>query len=526
MNYSSLARPTLTVIMPFYCVEKYIAEAISSVLNSSYRDLELLLIDDGSLDDSVIIADEFCRNDTRATVIRQENRGLGAARNTGFSYARGKFIHFMDSDDIVDSSFYTSAIESLELSGSDLLVAPSLRLAANDAIDVGTSLDEVFKNSRSGITIHDYPELLRYQSAWGRIYNREFAHKIDLKYPEGIWFEDQQPAVESYLLAKSIDILNSPGILYRVVASSITGNRVEVRYIQELSSALHSAFSTVYELGSSEIVNLWLRMQIGQVITLLRIKQNISNVDYITIAIHLLHFLDQQLSPSEKLKLSTTIRIFLYLIRTATITQVQSYLANGVLDPNKFVLDYHSDNMKPLFSWPGVTDCIPPSMLVPKNYEIPVQVSYSEITSTDQADELTLNVACSLSLGRDSIKHARWILKLTPTKGGREILLNTSVLRLNMNEENRVQSDWVISAILGQNFISYVNSTNWTNGEYYIALEITIGKLTIARKVSFDHDLHVETFEVGNSVGISVHDDGSSTALLKISKHIIHPYFC
>ncbi len=89
--------PFVTVVMPVFNVERYLAIAIRSVLRQTYRHFELLIIDDGSTDDSVLIAQSF--RDPRIRIIQQENRGLAGARNTGIRNARGEYVAFLDSDD-------------------------------------------------------------------------------------------------------------------------------------------------------------------------------------------------------------------------------------------------------------------------------------------------------------------------------------------------------------------------------------------------------------------------------------------
>ena len=91
--------PALSVIVPVYNAEAYLKTCIESILNQSWKDLELLLIDDGSTDSSPQICDQFARYDQRVHVIRQTNAGAAAARNHGLDLASGSYITFVDSDD-------------------------------------------------------------------------------------------------------------------------------------------------------------------------------------------------------------------------------------------------------------------------------------------------------------------------------------------------------------------------------------------------------------------------------------------
>jgi len=107
--------PTISVIVPVYNVEKYIGKCIDSILNQTYSDLELLLIDDGSPDESGMICDEYAKRDSRIRVLHKENGGVSSSRNIGVDNARGKWILFVDGDDWVGSEY----IQSMFLGNKD-----------------------------------------------------------------------------------------------------------------------------------------------------------------------------------------------------------------------------------------------------------------------------------------------------------------------------------------------------------------------------------------------------------------------
>ena len=96
-----MKQPKISIIVPVYNAEKYLRQCMDSILNQSFQDFELLLIDDGSKDDSGIICDEYAKKDKRISVWHQENQGVSVARNVGLEHAQGEWIYFPDSDDIV-----------------------------------------------------------------------------------------------------------------------------------------------------------------------------------------------------------------------------------------------------------------------------------------------------------------------------------------------------------------------------------------------------------------------------------------
>ena len=118
MNYC----PKFTVIIPVYNVAAYLAKCIDSVLKQEFKQYEVILIDDGSTDESGTICDKFAEQDKRIVVIHQKNKGLSAARNIGIENAKGEYILFLDSDDYWhDSSALNIIYSRLNVSNADIL---------------------------------------------------------------------------------------------------------------------------------------------------------------------------------------------------------------------------------------------------------------------------------------------------------------------------------------------------------------------------------------------------------------------
>ena len=103
--------PKLSVIVPVYNTEKYLRECIDSILAQTFRDFELILVDDGSTDGSGAICDEYAKQDERIRVIHQENGGITVARKSGVRAARGEYVTFVDSDDWIDKDMYRIMLE-------------------------------------------------------------------------------------------------------------------------------------------------------------------------------------------------------------------------------------------------------------------------------------------------------------------------------------------------------------------------------------------------------------------------------
>ncbi|MVO10961.1 glycosyltransferase [Flavobacterium sp. TP390] len=119
LNNSSIL---VSVIIPVYNVEKYISEAIESVLNQTYKPIEIILVDDGSKDNSLSICKQFVQQHSNIKLIEQQNSGVSIARNKGLSIAEGEYVFFMDSDDTIDVEFIRSSYEVAKTKDADIVI--------------------------------------------------------------------------------------------------------------------------------------------------------------------------------------------------------------------------------------------------------------------------------------------------------------------------------------------------------------------------------------------------------------------
>lgn len=122
-----MANELISVIIPVYNVEQYLEECIDSILSSTYQNLEIILVDDGSPDRCPQICDDYAKKDTRIRVIHQRNQGLSAARNAGLQIATGMYIAFVDSDDVISPVLYEKLVAVMQKENADLVACEYTR---------------------------------------------------------------------------------------------------------------------------------------------------------------------------------------------------------------------------------------------------------------------------------------------------------------------------------------------------------------------------------------------------------------
>ena len=114
-------KPKVSIIVPVYNVEKYLDRCMESLLNQTLKDIEIILVDDGSPDNCPQMCDDYAKTDSRVKVVHKANAGLGYARNSGLDVASGEYVAFVDSDDYVDTKIYESLLLEAENSGADVV---------------------------------------------------------------------------------------------------------------------------------------------------------------------------------------------------------------------------------------------------------------------------------------------------------------------------------------------------------------------------------------------------------------------
>lgn len=191
----------ISVIIPVYNVENYLEKCIDSVLKQTYKEMEIILVDDGSTDTSGKLCDKYRNLDHRIKVYHKKNGGLSDARNYGIHYATGKYITFIDSDDIVYKDLISELYFLIKEYKADISICDPIHIFNNrEYYFLPRTRIEVFNKQQS------IKELL-YQrsflvSAWGKLYSKEIFDNI--KFPKGMLFEDVAIMYKLFYSSKKI----------------------------------------------------------------------------------------------------------------------------------------------------------------------------------------------------------------------------------------------------------------------------------------------------------------------------------
>lgn len=208
-----------SIIIPVYNVEKYIRKCLDSIINQTYSNFEVIIVNDGTKDNSQSIIDEFCEKDSRFKSYIKENGGLSDARNYGVKYATGDYIIFLDSDDFIEKDLLLNLNEIINQDKTDII-----RYNLNIVDEDGNLIKKNDNIKKSGDLIKNILLNRFVEPAWLYAYNRDFYLENKFSFPKGKIHEDFYLTLLILDKAKNVKILNYNGYNYVQRTSGIMGN--------------------------------------------------------------------------------------------------------------------------------------------------------------------------------------------------------------------------------------------------------------------------------------------------------------
>ena len=252
-------RPLVSVIVPVYEVEAYLDECLESVRSQQWRNLEILVVNDGSSDGSVAIAERHAREDPRIRILHRPNGGLGAARNTGVREATGDYLCFLDSDDTLPEKAISALVESAEVTGSDMVVGVLARFDSKRRWLPEWA--DLHAEERPGITVEHLPGIVRNNYSCGKLYRASFWQRCGLWFREGVAYEDQPLVTQLYLRATKLDVLAAVVYDWRLRddRSSISQQTHTLRDLRDRVSAWDLSIRALRSEAPKAVYEVWLR---------------------------------------------------------------------------------------------------------------------------------------------------------------------------------------------------------------------------------------------------------------------------
>jgi glycosyltransferase involved in cell wall biosynthesis len=222
----------ISVVIPVYNVEKYIKECLDSVINQTYKNLQIILVDDGSTDNSGEICDEYASKDNRITVIHQENQGAGAAKNSGIELATGEYLSLIDSDDYIELNYYETLLSVMKNYNADVVQCLFYNVFVNKSHKRNYNFPS--PKNRKLRTKQFLFEMLydwKYAVFWNKLFKTELLKNN--RFPFGRKIDDEFFTYKLICNAKSIVNINDSLYNYRMRNSSVMNEESKSRLIRD-----------------------------------------------------------------------------------------------------------------------------------------------------------------------------------------------------------------------------------------------------------------------------------------------------
>ena len=216
-----MLQPLISVIVPCYNVEEYLPKCIESILNQTYRNLEILLVDDGSPDNCGRICDEYAAKDSRIRIIHKKNGGLSDARNAALDVMTGEYVTFIDSDDYVSDDYVEYLYKIIKESGVKLSVSSYQTFVDDSSAEICTNNPLFVKivHTNDALTGMFYQQIFD-TSAWAKMYHRSL-FSDGIRYPKGWLYEDLPTTYRLMMKCDYIAFGNYRSYFYRIRNTSI-----------------------------------------------------------------------------------------------------------------------------------------------------------------------------------------------------------------------------------------------------------------------------------------------------------------
>ena len=268
-------QPLVSIILPVYNAQTHLARCIESILNQTYRNLELIILNDGSRDQSLPVCEEFRAKDSRIVLVDKDNSGVSDTRNLGLKLAGGQYVQFVDSDDYIDPDFTGHLVAAAEENNADLVIAPYKMVIPAGASKPEQVLEKiqddlgvmsvarppevreygflpagVYDKDTFALRLMDKPASYFYSVLWNKLYRRDLLVENDVQFASEMkWAEDLVFNLQYIRFAERFVSIGTPGYYYvqnpqsichtQINPATIVQNKVQTfRYYKDLYTRL------------------------------------------------------------------------------------------------------------------------------------------------------------------------------------------------------------------------------------------------------------------------------------------------
>lgn len=253
--------PLVSVILPGHNVAQFLDQCLSSVCNQTLQDIEIIYVDDGSVDNSLEIAKKFAENDRRITVVSQKNRNAGVARNAGLAIARGKYLSFLDSDDFFEPNMHETLYKRATETNADIVMCDTFLYDDQEQTD--RTAEWTLRSDLANKDVFSYRDLpddiyrLSNCWVWNRLYRAEFIRDNKILFQSLAFSNDVYFSCVTMVLASTISLTTERLVHYRVnqlAQNNVTGNNNRLKHPTESTKCFSALYKRLHDMGIYKLV--------------------------------------------------------------------------------------------------------------------------------------------------------------------------------------------------------------------------------------------------------------------------------
>lgn len=266
----------ISVIVPIFNTEKYLNKCIDSICNQTYQDLEIILVDDGSTDDSGKICDEYASKDKRIKVIHKSNGGLSDARNKGLDIANGEFVAFVDGDDYIHPDMYAILLQVMNDYQSDIVCCDYRKVLEDEKIAEDCSIGKCTSYTGEEVIRQIWDDNVKTVVQWNKLYKTEIFS--DIRYPIGRYHEDT--FVIHHILQKcKIYTVVEQKLYYYVQHSDSIMSNFKIKRVEDAIDAYKERIELFEKIGCQEGILVTKKQIVNELMYIIDMQLRSNNIN-------------------------------------------------------------------------------------------------------------------------------------------------------------------------------------------------------------------------------------------------------